>query len=151
MGTHTSADMAPFSCFLYETESTSKEYIEDLEENDIREIEQVEDNEDQFERLNDYIELSCNGGVKIKQPINGWTYIGSNSLTKKKRLHGAGFIKGEYEVSLLNTNEYSMVGYVTMVVVSKSKESIQEFLKDFGIEESEEHIIEEDDAVTVTD
>ena len=131
-------DIAPFSVTLLEDgEFSNKDYLEDLEGNETKEIDCVEENEDVLEMLSDYLVIDNNFGIKVTQPLRGWSAVKTDKFpSKKNELYGVVLQKSDHVVGLVNTNDYGDVGYLTLVAVSKKKESLEEFLKDFEITDS---------------
>ena len=84
--------------------------------------------------------------------LNGWTLQSVNDCGypmcgRKKLLYADVATKGEKVVRLLNTSKYAAVGDYWYVVFSKDRSAVEEFLKDFGLNDT---TIEDMDSVCQT-
>lgn len=70
-----------------------------------------------------YVDITCPNGEVWK--TNKYRKCG-----KRKRLYAAAYKKGEAEIFLVNSDPYSAVGEVWMVVFGEDATAVKEFVKD---------------------
>ena len=82
----------------------------------------------------DELQYDCKeNGEDFSLTFKGWTTTDTAYAGKRKRLFGFLFRKDDYEVIVVNSSQYSNVGDFDFTVVSDTKESIDEFLKDWEL------------------